>query len=91
MKLWNVATGEFVRPFDAKPLHTRGDEFNFIADVGGVRSLAFSLDGAKLLCVFWKMALMVWLPVAEPPLMSAFRLFTVMLAAPDSVMAIRPA
>ena len=50
VKVWNVKTGESARQFDAKPLHTRGDEFNFIADVGGVRGLAFSPDGKKLLC-----------------------------------------
>jgi WD40 repeat protein len=34
------------RTFDAKILHTRGEDF--LADVGGVRSLAFTRDGATL-------------------------------------------
>lgn len=45
---WNVGNWKPVRKLDAKILHTRLD--NFIADVGGVRSLAFSKNG-KLLAV----------------------------------------
>lgn len=38
--------GTLVRTLDAKLLHTRKDEF--IADVGGVRCLAFNADGSRL-------------------------------------------
>lgn len=44
--VWNLETGELARKLDAKPLHTRKDEF--LADVGGVRSLAFNADGSLL-------------------------------------------
>lgn len=41
--VWNVASGQVERSLDAKPLHTRKDDF--LADVGGARSLAISPDG----------------------------------------------
>jgi WD40 repeat protein len=44
--IWNLASGQLVRKLDAKPLHTR--EEDFLADVGGVRSLAFNSDGSLL-------------------------------------------
>lgn len=44
--VWNLQTGARVRTLDAKPLHTRKDDF--LADVGGVRSLAFSATGERL-------------------------------------------
>ncbi len=39
-------SGALKRKLDAKPLHTRGEDF--LADVGGVRSFAFSADGLRL-------------------------------------------
>ena len=45
---WELATGERVRTFDAGILHTREDRF--LADVGGVRCLAFNRDGSRLVC-----------------------------------------
>ena len=45
---WDIASGELLRTFDASPLHTRGDDF--LADVGGVRSLAFDAEGKRLAC-----------------------------------------
>lgn len=44
--LWDYATGERRRTLDAGPLHTRGEDF--LADVGGVRSLAFDREGRWL-------------------------------------------
>jgi WD40 repeat protein len=46
IKQWNVATGELVRTFDAKPLY----EYNGgqQVDYGGVRTMAFSADGKRL-------------------------------------------
>jgi len=43
---WDLETGKLARELDAKILHTRGEEF--LADVGGVRSLAFSAKGDQL-------------------------------------------
>ncbi len=43
---WDPETGKLVRELDAKILHTRGEEF--LADVGGVRSLAFDSKGERL-------------------------------------------
>lgn len=40
------ADGTLARTLDAKLLHTRKEDF--IADVGGVRSLAFNADGSRL-------------------------------------------
>ncbi len=48
VRQWSVGGWKSVRELDAKILHTRLE--NFIADVGGVRSLAFNKDG-KLLAV----------------------------------------
>ena len=48
IRQWSIGDWKEVRQLDAKLLHTRKD--NFIADVGGVRSFAFSSDG-KLLAV----------------------------------------
>jgi len=45
---WDLATGKSVRRFDASQLHTRKE--NFLADVGGVRSLAFDKTGKRLAC-----------------------------------------
>ena len=45
---WDFASGELLRTFDASVLHTRGDDF--LADVGGVRSLAFDADQKLLAC-----------------------------------------
>ncbi len=50
VKHWDWESGKPVRHLDAKVLHTRGDEFNFIADVGGVRRFAFNRDGSQLAC-----------------------------------------
>jgi hypothetical protein len=43
---WDPAGGGRRRELDAKVLHTRGEDF--LAEVGGVRCLAFSRDGARL-------------------------------------------
>lgn len=40
--------GKLVRVLDGRRLHTRGDDFDFIADVGGVRCLAFDATGERL-------------------------------------------
>lgn len=45
---WDVETGACLRELDAAALHTRGEDF--MADVGGVRSLAFDAAGGKLAC-----------------------------------------
>ena len=45
---WDYSSGELVHIFDARVLHTRGDDF--LADVGGVRSLAFGCGGKLLAC-----------------------------------------
>lgn len=48
VRQWEVASGKLERTLDAKPLHTynAGQQ----VDYGGVRSLAFSPDGAHLAC-----------------------------------------
>lgn len=47
VRQWGIAEGwKPVRELDASLLHTRKD--NFLADVGGVRSLAFNRDGSLL-------------------------------------------
>jgi WD40 repeat protein len=46
IRQWDLKTWKPSRELDASLLHTR--EENFIADVGGVRSLAFSPDGTLL-------------------------------------------
>ena len=48
IRQWSIGDWTLIRELDARLLHTRKE--NFIADVGGVRSLAFSGDG-KLLAV----------------------------------------
>ncbi|MFP6767607.1 MAG: hypothetical protein VB859_05515 [Planctomycetaceae bacterium] len=45
---WDLSKRKVVRVFDAAKLHTRKD--NFLADVGGVRSLAFDAKGTRLAC-----------------------------------------
>lgn len=50
VKQWDLASGKMLREMNAETLHTRGDEFTFIADVGGVRRLAFSPEGNLLAC-----------------------------------------
>jgi len=45
---WDLSSKTSKRTFDAKALHTRKD--NFLADVGGVRSLAFNREGTLLAC-----------------------------------------
>lgn len=45
---WSLETGKSVRELDARMLHTR--KADFIADVGGVRSLAFDASGKVLAC-----------------------------------------
>lgn len=47
IRQWDLADGsKFVRVLDASLLHTRGEQF--LADVGGVRSLAFNAEGTLL-------------------------------------------
>jgi len=48
VKHWDFATNKCVRDLDAKLLHTRKEDF--IADVGGVRSIAFDAKGASMAC-----------------------------------------
>lgn len=45
---WSLETGKLVREIDAKLLHTRKEDF--LADVGGVRSIAFDAKGETLAC-----------------------------------------
>ena len=45
---WDLSAGKSVRQFDAAQLHSRKE--NFLADVGGVRSLAFDRPGKRLAC-----------------------------------------
>ncbi len=45
IRVWK-SDGSLLRTLDASALHTRKEEF--IADVGGVRSLAFNADGTRL-------------------------------------------
>ena len=44
--VWNLETRQRERSLDASILHTRKEDF--LADVGGVRSLAFDADGTQL-------------------------------------------
>ncbi len=46
VKHWDFATDKCVRDLDAKELHTRKEDF--IADVGGVRCIAFDAKGATM-------------------------------------------
>jgi WD40 repeat protein len=48
VKVWDLALGAVARELDAKVLH-RYDR-SFAADIGGVRSMAFSADGGLLAC-----------------------------------------
>jgi WD40 repeat protein len=48
VKVWDVAKRETVRELDAKILHKYDP--SFMADHGGVRSMAFSADGSLLAC-----------------------------------------
>lgn len=48
VKVWDVAKGETVRELDAKILHKYDP--SFMADIGGVRSMALSADGSLLAC-----------------------------------------
>jgi WD40 repeat protein len=48
VKVWDLAKGESVRELDAKVLYKY--DSSFLADHGGVRSMAFSADGALLAC-----------------------------------------
>ncbi len=48
VKHWDLETGTAARDLDARVLHTR--EEDFLADVGGVRAMAFSRDGGLLAC-----------------------------------------
>ncbi len=44
--VWDLASGKQTRKIDASALHTRGEDF--LADVGGARSMALSADGKTL-------------------------------------------
>ena len=46
LKQWEVESWQFVRDFDAKPLHKYDDTFK--ADCGGIRGMDFSPDGRYL-------------------------------------------
>jgi WD40 repeat protein len=48
VKQWDVARGTLVRSFDAGILHRY--DTTFLADIGGVRSMAFNADGSLLAC-----------------------------------------
>ena len=48
VKVWDLATNQPVRQFDARILHKYDPTFR--ADHGGVRSMAFSADGGLLAC-----------------------------------------
>jgi WD40 repeat protein len=48
IKVWDLAKGEAVRELDGKILYKYDP--SFMADHGGVRSMAFSADGALLAC-----------------------------------------
>jgi WD40 repeat protein len=48
VKHWDLGTGNVARELDAKVLHKYDPTFK--ADIGGVRSMAFSADGALLAC-----------------------------------------
>jgi len=50
VKQWEISSRKMLREMSAEALHTRGDEFTFIADVGGVRRLVFSPEGNLLAC-----------------------------------------
>lgn len=46
VKVWDVVYGKHMQDFDASELHS----YQRIQEVGGVRSMAFSLDGKSLFC-----------------------------------------
>lgn len=48
IKQWELASGNAVRELDAKALYKYDETFR--ADIGGVRGMAFSADGALLAC-----------------------------------------
>lgn len=48
VKVWNLAKGQAEREMDAKILHKYDP--TFLADIGGVRSMACSADGSVLAC-----------------------------------------
>jgi hypothetical protein len=48
VKDWNLTTGVCERDLDAKVLHKY--DTGFMADIGGARSMGFSLDGKTLAC-----------------------------------------
>src|SRR5262249_17330264 len=48
VKVWDLAKGAVARGMDAKVLHKY--DRTFAADIGGVRSMAFSADGGLLAC-----------------------------------------
>jgi hypothetical protein len=48
VKVWDLRKGEPVREFDAKILHKYDP--SFMADIGGVRSMAFDPEGKYLAC-----------------------------------------
>jgi WD40 repeat protein len=48
LKVWDVAKAGLVRDLDAAALHKY--DTTFAADIGGVRSMAFSRDGGQLAC-----------------------------------------
>jgi WD40 repeat protein len=48
VKVWDLATATLAREFDAGILHKYDN--TFLADIGGIRGMAFSPDGALLAC-----------------------------------------
>jgi WD40 repeat protein len=48
VKVWDLARGVAVREMDARALHKY--DTSFLADIGGVRSMAFDAKGALLAC-----------------------------------------
>ncbi|MEK6235550.1 MAG: WD40 repeat domain-containing protein [Planctomycetales bacterium] len=48
VRQWEIPSGKLMRQIDATVLHTRKD--NFLAHVGGARSLAFNASGELLAC-----------------------------------------
>lgn len=48
VKDWDVAKGTVARDLDAKALHKYDP--TFMADIGGIRALAFNADGSQLAC-----------------------------------------
>lgn len=48
VRQWDLASGRCARELDASALHTRQE--HFLADVGGVRAMAFDPQGTRLAC-----------------------------------------